>query len=247
MIILIIIVVIISNVSPMIANNDKKDRFPGYGSGVTRVEPLNLTAIKQRALSKGFKVRESSQIALSTFDSPNFLDTGRFYMQYDLDVGFTFYSFDYGSNESGVLKKFYEKLGYYMNKSDAEIDEEIEYYEQDHKNDVTLGKAIEGEPLLRRLILDQGTITENRTNEIGQIYLKFDSGTSICIDTEFLVVSEKGGMLHMHMDKDSDIQLFIDSEKPLENPINLFTPFFDDLGIPSSILEQVHLQIPGLI
>ena len=67
-------------------------------------------------------VRKNPEKASLTFDSPNFLNTGRFTMEYTVDSGHTSYSFDYGSNESGVLKEFYAKLGYYMNISDSEIE-----------------------------------------------------------------------------------------------------------------------------
>jgi hypothetical protein len=218
--------------------------FPGYG-GFIRIDPVNLTFIKQKAESAGLTVNGKWMTkGHETFRNPNFLGAGTFYFEYHPDDNHTLYHFEYRSE---VPDEFWSKLAYYLNLSEAQLTEEIQYFnETREEREQTLGKAVEAKPCWGRILQNQRTLVNNQTNEIGYYVLEYGSGIEITRNTEYLAIekdTELNGTqarVRVLIDSDSDIEVMIECGKPIQDPMALLKIMAQETGLPD-------LQEKGLV
>lgn len=161
--------------------------FPGY-AGHTRIPPVNLTAIRETAESNGLEIPMETEIDHETFRDPIFLGIGVFNLDHHPYDNHTRYHLKY---QDEVLNEFWVKLGYYMNLTDSELDEEIRYFNETRDIRDFVGRSLNGKPCWDRIIQDQEKLMEYRTSEIGQVHLEFNRQIKIRLNTDKLGVEKR--------------------------------------------------------
>ena len=231
-------------------NRNQNPYFAGYRSQVLRVNPLDFDNVQRRAVESGYmvddgKISEKDE----SFEIPSFLGSGRFYLSYGSDTNSTHYHYDYMSNDTGRLNEFWDRFGYYFNLSESELDKQAisTPYGEDSKGK-DLGHGIEGKPIWSRVIEDCGVETSRDTSGVGELWLEFDSGAEFHLRTEYsriLYETQSEGvevLMILKMDNETDIELFLECDERVKNPVKLFHPIFEKIGIPVSVLKKVSMD-----
>ena len=232
------------------SNRYRSPYFVGYRSRVLRINPLDLGEVQRKALQSGFTVDNGTRSEKDEhFDIPTFLGSGRFYLSYGSDTNSTHYHYDYMSNDTGRLNEFWDRFGYYFNLSESELDKQAisTPYGEDSKGK-DLGHGIEGKPIWSRVIEDCGVETSRDTSGVGELWLEFDSGAEFHLRTEYsriLYETQSEGvevLMILKMDNETDIELFLECDERVKNPVILFHPIYEKIGIPVSVLKKVSMD-----
>lgn len=225
-----------------------KPLFLGYRSNTIRIEALNLTQLSQIAKASGYTANHrvgDDEYAEGTVPTPSC----RFNIAYTYTGNYTVFSlwFHDDGNATGWLWRLLQDS---LSLNDAELQQvkkdAYSNYEADDFNP-HLGTNIDGvKPDWAILAKYLGAETERETYRVGQVRIFFDSNTTMTLNTDALWIEGKesgsGAVFGVNVDGDSDICIYVDYGAKLKDPISLFTPMFEKLGIPESELAKLNLE-----
>ena len=220
-------------------------QFSGYNSNTIRIEPRNLTQLKQAALRSGYNV--SQGIFPDDMEVAKGVHPGTFLINSYSNTTWIQFTYDERSNATSWL---WIVLQDSMRLNDTRLAQvKTDFLKGPHWVDSSgnhISAMVHGTPDWSILASFLGKEISRDTENVGYIVVNYDSGASMKLFSDSIYIENNvaGSKITciIRVDSDSDISLWVETPSRLEDPMHLFKPMFDSLGIPESELSRLSLN-----
>jgi hypothetical protein len=230
--------------------SDAKPLFLGYTSNTIHLDALNITQLSQKARASGYNVTTGHRLGMDEEADGALPTTGcRFRIGYAWDSNYTYFSFSYPENSNAtdwlwrILKDSLRLNNTEMQKveKDAYSNYSVDVYGSN------LGASVDGvKPDWVILAKYLGSEVKRDTTRVGQVMITYSSNATILLNRDAVLIESrvegKDVVLVVNADGYSNICLYVDCASKLDDPIKLFTPVFEALGIPNLELSRLILE-----